>query len=243
MLIELKLAKEVAQGAVNLIRTNFLHNVGITSAIGKDIKTKADIAAHEFIINKLAPTGIQILSEEAKNERFELNSCQWIVDPIDGTMNLARGFNMAAVSIALWDGGVPILGVIQHIYYDQIFSSAHNSGAWLNDSKIVVSNIENRDQAILATGFPSASNFSKQYLDKFVKDAQNYKKIRMLGSASLMLAYVACGYFDVYQENDIYIWDVAAGLALISESNGYYKLEKGSTDFQFKVTASNMLLK
>ena len=64
----------------------------------------------------------------------------------------------------------------------------------------------------------------------------------MLGSAALMLAYVACGYFDVYHEEDIYIWDVAAGLAIILEACGQYSIQPGSSDFKYNVKATNNFL-
>ena len=64
----------------------------------------------------------------------------------------------------------------------------------------------------------------------------------MLGCASLMLAQVASGRFDAYEENGIYIWDVAAGLALVSAAGGSFRLQPGSTSVQFNVTATNGLL-
>ncbi len=209
------------------------------SSYGKDIKTKADQTAHVYICNNLSKTGIPIVSEEDDNDSFDINRYQWIIDPIDGTMNFSKGFEMSAVSIALWDKGVPILGVIHHLFLNQVFFSSLNQGAWLNEKMISISKVKNNNEAMLATGFPSGRNFSKESLNQFVKNVQVYKKIRMLGSASLMLAYVACGYFDIYQEDDIYIWDVAAGLALISEAGGVYAIEPGSSEFKFNVRATN----
>ena len=149
---------------------------------------------------------------------------------------------MAAISIALWENGAPILGVIHHLFDDQIFYSHKNNGAWLNNNKIRVSTIKEISDAILVTGFPSGSYFDKNTLNQFVSNVQNYKKLRMLGSAALMLGYVACGIFDVYSEKDIYIWDVAAGLALVSEAGGVYSIEPGSSNFKYNVLASNKLL-
>ena len=120
-LYELEIAKKVTQGATELIRTKFLNDVGIKSTIGKDIKTKADIAAHEYILNKLTKTGIPIVSEEGDNVPFNLSNHQWIVDPIDGTLNFSRGFETSGVSIALWDRGTPILGVVQHLFLIRFF--------------------------------------------------------------------------------------------------------------------------
>ena len=212
------------------------------STYGKDIKTKADQTAHDYIFNKLSETEIPVVSEEGGDDSFDINSHQWIIDPIDGTMNLSRGFEMSAVSIALWDKGVPILGVIQHLFSEKVFFSYKNQGAWLNEEKFSVSDIDQKNQAVLATGFPSGSDFSRKSLDQFVRDVQDYKKIRMLGSAALMLSYVACGYFDVYKEKDIYIWDVAAGLALVAEAGGTYSIRPGSSLFKYNVKASNNFL-
>ena len=64
----------------------------------------------------------------------------------------------------------------------------------------------------------------------------------MLGSAALMLSYVASGVFDIYTEKNIYIWDVAAGLALINEAGGSYSIKPGSSLFKYDVIATNKLL-
>lgn len=217
----------------------FNKDIVVLSSYGKDIKIILDQTVNVYICNNLSKTGIPIVSEESDNDSFDINRHQWIIDPIDGTMNFSKGFEMAAVSIALWNKGVPILGVIHHLFSNQVFFSSLNQGAWLNEKMISISNVKNNNEAVLATGFPSGRNFSKDSLNQFVKNVQVHKKIRMLGSASLMLAFVSCGYFDIYQEDDIYIWDVAAGLALISEAGGVYAIEPGSSEFKFNVRATN----
>ena len=147
---------------------------------------------------------------------------------------------MSAISIALWENGHPILGVIQDLFHDQVFYSYKNKGAWLNNKKIKVSTTKNISEAILATGYPSGSNLETTYLRNIVTNIQNYKKIRMLGSASLMLCYLATGNFDVYTENDIYIWDIAAGLCIVRDAGGIYSLVPGSCSYKFNVQASNL---
>lgn len=235
-------AKNVASNTVEMLQMKYFSNAGIISNEEKDIKTKADQAAHEYIVEKLSSTGIPIISEEGNASSFNLNERQWIIDPIDGTFNFTRGFEMSAVSIALWDNGLPILGVVHHLFTNEVFSSFQNLGAFKNDHRISVSAIKQKNEAILATGFPSGRDYSKGSLDKFIINVQEYKKIRMLGSATLMLAYVACGYFDVYHEEDIYIWDVAAGLAIILEAGGKYSIQPGSSDFKYNVKATNNCL-
>jgi len=242
MIHELKLAKQVAKDTAELLKLKYLGNVSVLTSKGKDIKTNADIAAHEYLFENLDRTGIKILSEESNDHSFDINDSQWIIDPVDGTLNFSRGFSMAAVSIALWNHGSPVLGVVHNIFSDQIFYASKNNGACLNGNKISVSSISKKQNAVIATGFPSGSDYSDTALGEFVSKVQRYKKVRMLGSASLMLAYVACGYFDIYKEDNIYIWDVAAGLALVAESRGRYFCNPGLSTVKFNVEASNSLL-
>ena len=182
---EFKIAKNVASNTVEMLRDNFLSNAGVLNNQGKDIKTEADFAAHEYISESLTKTGIPIISEEGDNKKFNLADLQWIVDPIDGTLNLSRGFGMSAVSISLWDGGIPILGVVHHLFSNEVFTSFQHRGSFKNDHRISVSATKQKNEAILATGFPSGRDYSKKSLDKFLVKVQEYKKIRMLGSAAL----------------------------------------------------------
>lgn len=91
----------------------------------------------------------------------------------------------------------------------------------------------------MATGLPIGRDFSTDSLQRFVGSLQQYKKVRMLGSAAIMLAQVAAGRFDIYEEEDICLWDVAAGLALVQAAGGQYHLEPGSGTFKYHVRASN----
>ena len=219
-----------------------MHDAKIINSIGKDIKTDADLAANEHIHNELTKTGIKVISEESENKSFNINENQWIVDPIDGTLNFSRGFGMAAVSISLWDNGFPLLGVVNNIFYDELFYSSSNNGSFRNDKRINVSSISKASNAIICTGFPISTNYSNNHLYNSIMKVKKYKRIRMLGSASLMLSYVACGMFDIYIEDNIYIWDVAAGLSLINEAKGRYFITQGNSVLTFDVKASNSLL-
>jgi len=240
---ELDLAIKTAKGAVDLINSKFSTNIGVKSQISRDIKTQADYETNDYIIKRLSKTGINIISEENFSQKFNLNDNQWIIDPIDGTFNLFRRFPINAVSISLWDQGIPILGVINSISTNDIYYACINGGAYKNNEKINVSSVNDISQAVLATGFPSGLNLSDKKANKFINNIKKYKKIRMLGSASMMLAYVANGSFDVYQEDDIFIWDVAAGLSIVSEAGGFYSIKNGSSEYKFRIKASNVLLK
>jgi myo-inositol-1(or 4)-monophosphatase len=210
----------------------------------RDFVTKTDKNVEKILIEELSKTkkNYSFLSEEIGSINNKDRENIWIIDPIDGTYNLSRGFSEAAVSISLWDGGLPVFGVIHHLFSNDIFTSFKNHGAFKHHEAILLNSVKNIKDAILATGFPTGRDFSNSSIDKFILNVQKYKKIRMLGSAALMLSYVASGYFDVYHEEDIYIWDVAAGLAIILEAKGKYIIKPGSNKFQYDVKASNKTL-
>jgi fructose-1,6-bisphosphatase/inositol monophosphatase family enzyme len=146
---------------------------------------------------------------------------------------------MACVSIALWDGESPILGVIADIYHGNIFSGFVGEAAYLDGKKISVSELTDASQAVICSGFPSGRNYERESLLEFVEKVRQYKKVRMLGSAALMLAQVAAGRADVYEEEDIYLWDVGAGLALVKAAGGQFAMSLGSGQFKYNVRAWN----
>ena len=86
------------------------------------------------------------------------------------------------------------------------------------------------EESCLLTGFPVGRKYSKISLNKFIDKFRLFKKIRMIGSAAMSLCFVASGIFDIYYEEDIYLWDVAAGLSLVKESGGKYIIKKGSSN-------------
>lgn len=255
----LAIARRAARSAADLLRADYLADAGVTDDAGKDLKTKADLAAQALILGHLASTGIPVLAEERETPvgdrpqdlgahgaalatDVDLDGRLWLVDPLDGTLNFSRGFAMAAISIALWDKGEPVLGVVHDIHHSLSYSALLGEGAWCDDRPIRVSAVDTPARAILATGFPSGRSYDTESLLDFVHSVQSYKKVRMLGSAALMLAQVASGHFDVYEEEDIYLWDVAAGLALVRAAGGSYRMEPGSGLYKFRVVASNRRL-
>jgi myo-inositol-1(or 4)-monophosphatase len=239
---ELLVARRAAAAAAALLRRDFLIDAGVVDTAGKDIKTQADVAAQALILQELEPSGIPVLAEEGADQASDLERALWLVDPLDGTLNFTRGFAMAAVSVALWDNGAPVLGVVHDIFSQRVYAGRVGDGAWCDDRLVRVSDTGSPSQAILATGFPSGRSYDTDSLLGFVQSVQTYKKVRMLGSAALMLAQVAAGHFDVYEEEDIYLWDVAAGVALVRAAGGRVSMQPGSGPFKYRVRASNGLL-
>lgn len=223
--VELDLAREAATLAGDLLSREFGQPKKVLSAEGKDIKIQADRDAEHIILKRLEETGYPILAEES-GEHGECDTADvfWVVDPLDGTMNFMRDLPMNCVSIALCSAGDPVLGVVYDFNRDECFHGIVGQGAGMNDVPISVASTVERNQAVLATGFPAKSGFDRDTLNAFVSRVQHFKKIRMLGTAALSLAYVACGRVDMYLEDDIMLWDVAAGMALVEAAGGIVKI-------------------
>ena len=218
---EKKAAEHAAIAAGKILRSFSLSKV--RSSEGRDIKHDADLASEQIILQILTEScpEYSILAEES-GEHGDLNqdAPKWIVDPLDGTLNFSKGIEFSCVSIALWTNE-PILGVVYDFNREEIFSGIVGQGATCNTSKITCSTVDVTQKAVLATGFPVNRDFSTNALKLFIEDIKQFKKIRLLGSAALSLAYVACGRVDAYAEENIMFWDVAAGIALVKASGGF----------------------
>jgi len=233
----LNFAEKAMKEAIKLYKKTFSKNLKIKSSLGKDIKTSADYEISELLIKELRKTNLPVISEESPQEDLvkKPQDNYWLIDPLDGTFNLERGFPIAAISIALMHKNIPIAGIVYHIGYDELFVS-------YKENFIKVSETNKINQAVVATGFPSGRDYSNDSLQATIKNIQNFKKVRMLGSATCMILEVARGIFDVYVEEDIYLWDVSGALAILKAAGGKYFLKQGSDMWKFNVIASNAKL-
>lgn len=232
----LTLAEESARLVGDFLK---LYKAEVIQNFGKDIKINADIKAHRIILESLKKSNIPVLSEEDKNHNFSIEDIKWVVDPLDGSINFLRNIPICAVSISLIKNREPILGVVYDFNKKEMFSGIVGEGAWLNSKNISVSNIQNKEEAIIMTGFPSYTDYTKEALEKYISIVQSFKKVRLIGSAALSLAYVASGRADAYYEKDIKIWDVAAGLALVKSAGGNYTNIKIDNEGKCFVFANN----
>lgn len=239
----LTIAVEAAQKAGLILRDYFTANAGVALEGGRDIKTQADQAADKALLGVLSSTGMSILSEESggKIDTGISEPC-WIIDPLDGTFNFVRGFPACCVSVALWDKKMPVLGVIYDFAADKLYSGIVDGGASCNGEPIQVSTVQTLSQAALVTGFPSARDYGGESLQNSIEKIQKFKKIRMIGSAALSLAYVSRGFVDAYHEEDIWLWDVAAGLALVKAAGGNFTISAIKPTWQLDVYASNGII-
>jgi myo-inositol-1(or 4)-monophosphatase len=228
---ELDLAVRAAAAASVYLKDAFAGEKTVLAEIGRDIKLQADRDAEARILDMLRPSGLPVLAEESgESGAIPDDTPVWIVDPLDGTMNFKRGIPFCCVSLALSVGGRPVLGVIDDFNRDECFSGIPGAGAWLNGAPMHVSAAAVPARAILTTGFPTKFDVGGPALNVFMDSARRFKKVRMLGSAALMMAYVASGRVDAYAEDDIMYWDIAAGAALVEAAGGWVAMRASPTD-------------
>jgi len=222
---------------------NRLSNHMYTDELPREMKSEVDYRLEEIIFEELKPTGISILSEESGAQIGAGNiGLSWVVDPLDGTVNFIRGLAPCAVSIALWLDDAPVFGVIGEYPTCKLAWGGRSFGAFIEGSPIRVSEIQEKIQAVLCTGFPSRFDFTSEAMTSFLELASMYAKVRMLGAASLSLLQVARGSADAYTEQDIMIWDIAAGLAIVEGAGGNISLLPGRFKYSHNVYTSNGLI-
>ena len=157
----------------------------------------------------------------------------WIIDPLDGTSNYLHGLPHYAVSIAQQVKGKTEVGVIFDPMRDELFTASRGGGAYLNNTRIRVSNRIVLDEAILATAFPFRQRqHLKAYGRIFQAIFEKVEDFRRAGTASLDLAWVAAGRMDGFFEVGLKPWDVAAGALLVREAGGVVLNFSGEDDVE-----------
>ncbi len=143
----------------------------------------------------------------------------WVVDPIDGTSNFARGIAHFCVSIAFVHKGVASIGVIYQPMSDELFAAAKGFGVTLNGAPIQASKATRLDQSVVEVG-RAARQPQGPYLEMLEKVLTSGAGIRGTGAGALAVAYVAAGLIDGCYETHMYSWDCLAGLVMVEEAGG-----------------------
>jgi myo-inositol-1(or 4)-monophosphatase len=200
--------------------------IGKTSVRHKgpaDLVTEADFAAQEVIRKTVlgAFPDHSLLGEEGEHSGGDPRTeYRWIADPLDGTTNYVHGVPHYAVSLALEQNGRILVGAIYNPPAEECFTAAAGQGARLNGRPIHTSQVARLSDALAATGFPNDVRPDSPDLRVFIEAAFHCQGIRRSGSASLNLCYLAAGRFDVLWAYSTKIWDIAAGILLVSEAGG-----------------------
>ena len=211
----------------------------------KDTKLLADIESEKLIKEILNTSSeYQILGEESGKSAEDLGDIYWVVDPLDGTANYNRGIPMCCVSIGLIRNMKPILGVIYDFDNNDLYAGDRfNTKSTKNDTPIKVSDYINKEDSVLITGLPHATDYSDKSLENMIKDMQTWKKVRMIGSAAIASCYIASGKAEMYKENGIYLWDIIAGAAIVESAGGQAQILNLRENFQVDVVFSNSKIK
>src|ERR1700744_5979126 len=171
------------------------------------------------VIRKYYPSHA-IISEEI-GELKKDSPYQWIIDPIDGTVNFAHGIPICCVSIAVKHNNDLLLGAVYNPMMNELFFAEKGQGASLNGMPISVSRKTDFRKACLVTGFPYKWPISKEHpIRVFERFVLQGLPVRRLGSAAIDLCWVACGRFDGFWEYNLNAWDLAAGYLIVQEAGG-----------------------
>lgn len=203
-----------------------------------------DIETEKMLAKALDPLvpNAQFLTEENTQTQISSSHYSWIIDPLDGTTNFLKGIPVFSVSIALAHDSEPVLGVVYDVMHDECFYGWKTGGAFLNGQHIRVSDVENLEDSVIATGFPYKRGYMPNLAAVLTNVLHHSRGIRRLGSAAIDLAYTAAGRFDGYYETRLNPWDIAAGILLIQEAHGkvtnFQGAEKGILNAHH-VVASN----
>lgn len=240
------LAKSAAERGGRELKELESDEKGTIADAAHDLKSEVDLRANRAIKEILATSGLPIISEEDPHTHVSQNETMyWVIDPLDGTINYLRGGPLCCVSIALWKGLEPIFGCIYDFNSNSLYFGGKNYPSECNTQSIVVSEKATPKESIISTGFPNQRNYQNDSLLAFVKKVQQFKKVRLLGSAALFLAWLSRGWVDAYTEEGIYFWDIAAGLAIAIGSGATYsmsQIDEESQKLTIAVCSTNTLL-
>ena len=243
ILKNLEIAKESALSAGKLLINSKKDLNFEKSSEGKDIKLKADLEAENLIKKYISShSTYPILGEETGGSVEALGETFWVVDPLDGTANYSRNIPICCVSIALIHNLEPVVGVINDFNNHDLYEGSVDSKAMLNGVNIEVAQHSKKENGILLTGLPLLTDYSDDALLSMVKDFQQWKKVRMIGSAAMASVYVASGKADLYKENGSFLWDIAAGAAIVNAANGKAIISNRKDNYQVDIIFTNNYL-
>ena len=204
-----------------------VENLQVSKKGPQDFVTNCDIKTEKIIIEELkkARPNYSIISEESGIEINKDKKNTWIIDPIDGTVNFLHGIPHFAISIALKCENEIISGLIFDPIKNEIFYAEKNNGAFFNNHRMRVSKKNQINDCLFATGGEINNELDIPH--------------RKSGCAALDMAYVASGRYDGYYQNNVNLWDIAAGIILVKEAGGITNEIDLNNTGEIKVIASS----
>ena len=224
--LELLLAAEHAVDiGARIFRQGRAHIGALIAKGDRDFATSVDLQIEAAIRTSLAKAtpAIPFLGEERGGDG-QLSNTQWVLDPIDGTINFARDSPLCTISLSLLTGGQPVLGIVDAPLLRERFIARRGGGAFLNGERISVSSVGVLHEAIVGVADFKVGVGSEEenrvHLAVLAQLARSSLRVRMLGSAALDLAWLAAGRLNATVMLSNLPWDVTAGLLLVREAGG-----------------------
>lgn len=183
----------------------------------QDWLTEADGAVEALISARIGALFPEDGFQGEEEGRTRTGRLRWVVDPIDGTSNFARGRNRWCISLGLLDGDLPVAGIIHAPALGEVYTAVRGRGAVLNGRPIKASPVTDTRSAMVEMGW--SNRVPKGVFEEKVAAILRLGAMpRSGGSGALALADVACGRLDGYLEMVINLWDVAAALVILEEA-------------------------
>jgi len=246
MSITLALLEDVVReaGTIALTYFNDLKNVEVNKKSPRDFVTAADVAVEAFLKKTLTEKYPEygFWGEESGQSDNQTN--RWIVDPIDGTHSFSRGQYFWAISVALEINQELIMGAVYAPALNDYYCAEQGKGATKNGLAISVSSVDNLAESMVATGFACLRSYLEDNnLQRFAKIAQNTTGQRRFGSAAVDLCLVADGQVDAFWEQELNLYDVAAGALIAKEAGATLTDFQGNAGiFPKQILATNGLI-
>lgn len=217
----LEAAEKAAREAGTLLRENFQLPKDIDEAHHHDVKLALDRQSQDLITDILleAFPDHALLGEEGIAGQ-QGSPYQWIVDPIDGTVNYLYCIPHFCISIALRHEQEIIMGLIYDPMLDELWTVEKGGPPKHNGKATKVSPRTKLEESVLFVGCGKDAEALKTGLERFERASLRARKMRMMGSAALGMAYITCGRMDAYIESRISLWDVASGILLVESAGG-----------------------
>jgi len=214
-------------GSIALAHFNDLKSLSVNKKSPRDFVTDADIAVEAFLKATLTEKCPEYGFWGEESGQSADQSARWVVDPIDGTHSFSRGQYFWSISVALEIDQELILGAVYAPALNDYYTAEKGKGAWKNGLPITVSTESNLADAMVATGFACLRSYlTDNNLERFGRIAQRTTGQRRFGSAAMDLCLVADGQVDAFWEQELNLYDVAAGALIAKEAGATV------TDFQ-----------
>ena len=239
------LTKACMKASRSLIRDfGEIENLQVSTKAPGDFVSSSDKKTEKILIDELrkAHPDYGIVTEESGIINKSNTKNRWIIDPIDGTFNFLNGIPQFAISIGYEENYEIKCGIIFNPITNEMFFAEKGNGAFLNNSRIRVSNKKKIEDALLVTGGPKqTSKMKEKIFQEYVDISKKVSNVRKFGSAALDMAYVASGRFDGFWQRELNYWDIAAGIIIIKEAGGFINFfeEDKQNPLKKNIIASN----